>query len=73
MWFVVYQQLENHLLQPAIYGRTVKISPLVVLLAVLIGAKLAGVIGALGAIPVAGALQIVILDLLAERRRRALS
>ena len=71
VWFVVYQQIENHLLQPAIYGRTVKISPLVVLLAVLIGAKLAGVIGALGAIPVAGAIQILILDLLAERRRRA--
>ena len=63
-WFIVYQQLENHLLQPAIYGRTVKISPLVVLIAVLIGAKLAGILGALGAIPVAGAIQILIVDAL---------
>jgi predicted PurR-regulated permease PerM len=69
-WFVVYQQLENHLLQPVIYGRTVKISPLVVLLAVLIGAKLGGVVGALGAIPVAGTIQILIVDALAERSRR---
>ena len=68
-WFVIYQQLENHLLQPLIYGRTVKISPLVVLLAVLIGAKAAGVLGALAAIPVAGTIQILIVDFLAERRR----
>ena len=39
VWFVVYQQIENHLLQPAIYGRTVKISPLVVLLAVVTAAR----------------------------------
>ena len=70
-WFVIYQQLENHLLQPLIYGRTVKISPLVVLLAVLIGAKTAGVLGALAAIPVAGTIQILVVDFLAERRRPA--
>jgi predicted PurR-regulated permease PerM len=70
VWFIVYQQLENHLLQPVIYGRTVKISPLVVLIAVLIGAKLAGVLGALGAIPIAGAIQILIVDALAARRLR---
>ena len=37
--FVVYQQLENHLLQPLIYGRTVQLSPLAVLISVLIGAE----------------------------------
>ena len=51
IFFVVYQQLENHLLQPLVYGRTVQLSPLIVLIAVLIGASLAGVLGALGAIP----------------------
>ena len=55
IFFVVYQQLENHVLQPVVYGRTVRLSPLAVLIAVLIGAELAGVIGALAAIPVAGA------------------
>src|SRR4051794_2796214 len=67
-FFVVYQQLENHLLQPIVYGRTVKLSPLAILVSVLIGAEVAGVIGALGAIPVAGTIHIVIVDWLAHRR-----
>ena len=62
VFFVVYQQVENHLLQPVVYGRTVQLSPLAVLIAVLIGAELAGVLGALAAIPVAGAIQVVIVD-----------
>jgi predicted PurR-regulated permease PerM len=61
-FFVVYQQLENHLLQPVIYGRTVKLSPLAVLISVLVGAELAGIVGALGAIPVAGTIQILLVD-----------
>jgi len=72
VFFVVYQQLENHVLQPLVYGRTVQLSPLIVLVAVLMGAELAGVIGALGAIPVAGSLQVVILDWLEHRRQRIL-
>jgi predicted PurR-regulated permease PerM len=68
IFFVVYQQLENHLLQPLVYGRTVQLSPLIVLIAVLIGASLAGVLGALGAIPVAGTLQVLVLDWLAHRK-----
>jgi predicted PurR-regulated permease PerM len=67
-WFVVYQQLENHLLQPIVYGRTVKLSPLAILVSVLVGAEVAGVIGALGAIPVAGTIQILISDWLQHRR-----
>ena len=59
VFFVVYQQLENHVLQPVIYGRTVQLSPLVVLISVLIGAELAGILGALAAIPVAGMVQAV--------------
>ena len=51
VFFIVYQQLENHVLQPLVYGRTVQLSPLAVLIAVLIGAELAGVVGALAAIP----------------------
>jgi len=67
-FFLVYQQLENHVLQPVVYGRTVKLSPLAVLISVLIGAELAGVLGALAAIPVAGAIQVVLLDWLRHRR-----
>jgi predicted PurR-regulated permease PerM len=71
VFFIVYQQVENHLLQPIVYGRTVQLSPLAVLIAVLIGAELAGVLGALAAIPVAGALQVLILDFLRQRRAAA--
>jgi predicted PurR-regulated permease PerM len=67
-FFIVYQQVENHLLQPLVYGRTVQLSPLAVLISVLIGAELAGVLGALAAIPVAGALQVLFLDWLRHRR-----
>ena len=70
VFMIVYQQLENHVIQPLVYGKTVQLSPLAVLIAVLIGAKLAGVIGALGAIPVAGAIQVIVLDLLEWRRQR---
>ena len=68
VFFVVYQQVENHVLQPLIYGRTVQLSPLTVLVAVLIGASLAGILGALGALPIAGAIQVIIVD---WRRYRA--
>ncbi len=71
IFFVVYQQIENHLLQPVVYGRTVQLSPLAVLISVLIGAELAGVLGALAAIPVAGTLQVVFLDWLRHRRGEA--
>jgi predicted PurR-regulated permease PerM len=68
-FFIIYQQLENHLLQPLVYGRTVELSPLAVLVSVLIGAEVAGVLGALSAIPVAGTIQILLQDWRAHRPR----
>jgi predicted PurR-regulated permease PerM len=68
--FVLYQQLENHMLYPLVYSRTVELSPLAILVAVLIGASLAGIIGALAAIPVAGTLQVLVLEWLEYRRER---
>ena len=70
IFFILYQQLENHVLQPVVYGRTVQLSPLAVLVAVLIGAELAGVVGALAAIPVAGTIQVVLRDWLERRRAK---
>ena len=70
IFFILYQQLENHVLQPVVYGRTVRLSPLAVLIAVLIGAELAGVVGALAAIPVAGAIQVILRDWLEHRRAK---
>jgi predicted PurR-regulated permease PerM len=69
VYFALYQQVENHILQPLVYGRTVQLSPLVVLIAILVGSQIAGVLGALGAIPVAGTMQILLLDWLNHRRR----
>jgi predicted PurR-regulated permease PerM len=72
VFFILYQQVENHLLQPLVYGRTVQLSPLVVLVAVLVGAEIAGVLGALAAIPVAGGIQVILMDYLRARRERAI-
>ena len=71
VFFIVYQQVENHLLQPVIYGRTVQLSPLAVLISILIGAELAGILGALAAIPVAGSIQVLVVDYLKHRREAA--
>ena len=70
VFFVVYQQLENHLLQPVIFSRTVKLNPLTVLVAILLGVELAGILGALLAIPVAGIIQVVLRDVWDHRRGR---
>jgi predicted PurR-regulated permease PerM len=67
---MLYQQIENHLIQPAVYRRTVQMPALVVLIAVLTGAALLGILGALIAIPIAGTIQIVVRDLLRERAER---
>ena len=67
-FFVIYQQLENHILQPIIYGRTVQLSPLTVLIAILIGAELVGILGALAAIPVAGIVQAIAREIIRWRR-----
>jgi predicted PurR-regulated permease PerM len=69
--FLVYQQIENHLLNPVIMSRTVRLNPFWVLLAVLIGATLGGkvgadlgtFVGALIGIPVGGALQVVVREI----------
>jgi len=70
IFFVAYQQLENHVLQPLIFSRTVKLNPLAVLVAILIGAELAGILGALMAIPVAGIIQVILRDVWSHRRGR---
>jgi predicted PurR-regulated permease PerM len=70
VFFVVYQQLENHLLQPLIFSRTVQLNPLTVLIAILIAVELAGLLGALLAIPIAAMIQIILRDLWGRHRGR---
>jgi predicted PurR-regulated permease PerM len=70
VFFVLYQQLENHVIQPLVYGRSVQLSPLTVLISVGVGAEVAGVLGALLAIPVCGALRVILDDWYQHRRTR---
>jgi predicted PurR-regulated permease PerM len=70
VFFIVYQQVENHLLQPVIYARTVKLNPLTVIIAILVAAELAGVLGALLAIPIASMIQVILRDVWDHRRGR---
>jgi predicted PurR-regulated permease PerM len=66
--FLIYQQVENHALNPMIMSKTVNLNPLWVMLSVLVGAELSGFVGALLAIPIAGAIQVVARDVWDERR-----
>src|SRR3954452_3213607 len=60
VWSIVYQQVENSVIQPRIQQRAVDVEPFFVLVAVLFGATLLGVVGALVAVPVAATIQIII-------------
>jgi predicted PurR-regulated permease PerM len=59
IWAIVYQQFENHVIQPQIQKRTVNVHPFITIVSVLFGATLLGVLGALVAIPVAASIQIL--------------
>ncbi len=62
IWSIVYQQVENNIIQPRIQAKAVSVHPFVVLTSVLFGSTLFGVLGALLAIPVAAAIQIAIVE-----------
>jgi predicted PurR-regulated permease PerM len=58
--YILYHQIESHVLVPRIYGTTMSLSPSVIVIAILIGATLMGVLGALLALPAAAAVPVVI-------------
>jgi predicted PurR-regulated permease PerM len=68
IYSIIYQQVENTLIQPQIQKRAVNVHPFVVLVAVLFGSSLLGVLGALVAIPVAASVQIAIREFFDYRR-----
>ncbi len=69
-FFIAYQQFENHVLQVTIMSRSVNLNPLAVLVSVLVGVELFGILGALLAIPVAGVIQVIALDLVSAHRAK---
>jgi len=72
VFFIVYQQIENGVLYPWIMARKVKVNPLVILLSVLLAVEVFGLIGALLAVPVSGALQVVVIAIRQEHQREQL-
>jgi predicted PurR-regulated permease PerM len=69
IWSIVYQQIENNVIQPRIQAKAVAVHPFVVLTSVLFGSTLFGVLGALLAIPVAAAIQIAVVEYYRLRRQ----
>jgi predicted PurR-regulated permease PerM len=68
IYAIIYQQVENNVIQPRIQARAVQLEPLVVLVSVLFGSTLFGVLGALLAIPVAASIQIAVREYVTLRR-----
>jgi predicted PurR-regulated permease PerM len=71
VYAIVFQQIENYVVQPQIQRRAVAVEPFVILVAVLFGATLFGVPGAILAIPTAASIQIAVRELIAYRRDAA--
>ena len=57
---VIYQQFESHLLLPRVYGQSLRLSPLAVIVALLVGGTLMGIVGALLALPMAAGIRVLI-------------
>jgi len=66
-YYILYQQIENYAVQPRVQASSTNMSPLLVFLAVVLGANFSGLLGALVAIPIAGCLRILFLEFLKSR------
>jgi predicted PurR-regulated permease PerM len=67
LYYILYQQIENYLIQPRLQANTTNMSPLLVFGAVVVGVSFSGLFGGLVAIPIAGCLRIIVLDQLHSR------
>lgn len=63
---VLYNQIENHILIPRVYGQAMRLSPVAVIVSLLIGGALLGVVGALLALPIAAGIRVLVEDLRIE-------
>lgn len=63
-YYILYQQTENYVVQPRVQANATNMSPLIVFISVIIGINLAGILGGLVAIPVAGCIRILVIDYL---------
>jgi predicted PurR-regulated permease PerM len=67
-FIIVWQRFEDYVVQPLVYGKALRVNPIVTIVSVLVGAALLGILGALLAIPTAAAIQIVLRDWWAHRK-----
>jgi predicted PurR-regulated permease PerM len=67
-YYILYQQIENYIVQPRVQANTTNMSPLLVFSAVVIGVSFGGLLGGLVAIPVAGCVRVALLDYLREKK-----
>jgi len=70
VYFIVYQQIENNFISPAIQSKTVELSALAVLVAVTIGVYLFGIAGGIISIPIAGSIKVLVEDYVERSKRR---
>jgi predicted PurR-regulated permease PerM len=70
-FIIVWQRFEDYVVQPLVYGKALRVNPIVTIVSVLAGASLLGILGALLAIPIAAAIQIILRDWWANREHPA--
>jgi predicted PurR-regulated permease PerM len=70
-FFVIQQQIENHVLVPRVMARQVGVSPVTVIVALLVGGRMLGLVGALLAVPTAAILQVIVSELLEQKDKAA--
>jgi predicted PurR-regulated permease PerM len=70
IFFVIQQQIENHVLVPKIMARQVGVSAVTVIVALLIGGKLLGILGAVLAVPTAAILQVLVSEIVAKESQK---
>jgi predicted PurR-regulated permease PerM len=73
IFFLVYQQVQDRVVQPLLYRNAVRVHPVVAIVAILVGGQLAGILGALLAIPTAATIGVLIDEALLWRREASLT
>jgi predicted PurR-regulated permease PerM len=71
VFFLIYQQLQDRVIQPLMYKNAVKVHPVIAIVAILVGAELLGILGALLAIPIAASIGVLIEEAVAYQREHA--
>ena len=71
VFHVIYRLFEDYLLKPRVLRKTVDVSPLVTIIAVVLGGALLGIVGAVVAVPAAAAVQLVLVEVVYPGRDRA--